>query len=184
MELVIRIEDLEKKNLSLTQYLFILGLYHQVDLKLLDIPEERLIDLIIRHYISKSGKEYTLLTPAKELFEQSSGIFDEFLKLFPTRVSNQNGETRILSPAGVDTIAGKKMKDKFYRITKNKVEFQKHILICLEREVQLRKKEGNLFWMRNVESWLNKATWEDYEYLLEQPKKEESSGFKVNEIRL
>jgi hypothetical protein len=118
------------------------------------------------------------------VFEPSGGLFEEFIKLFPTRVSNMNGESRVLSPASMKSVVGTKMKSKFYRITKNREEFQKHVIKCLECELNLRKKEGSLYWMRNMEAWLNKATWEDYEYLLEKPIKKESEGFKVNEIRL
>lgn len=184
MEIRITIEELKNKNISLTQYVFILGLYHHVDIKLLDIPEERLIDLIIRHYVVKNGDEYTLLGPALELFEPINSIFEKLIEIFPTRVTDAIGSTRVLSPASTTSMAGGKMKKKWTNITKNNVEFQKHILNCLESEVKLRKRENSLFWMRGLEPWLNKATWEDYEYLLEQPKKEESKGFKVNEIRL
>lgn len=183
MELRITIEELKNKGLSLTQYIFIWGLYNQVKVKYLDMQEEGLSDLIHRLYITKNGEEYILLENSMELFEPTTGLFEEFIKLFPTRVANISGQSRVLSPASIDSIVGKKMKSKFYRITKNNREFQKHVIRCLECELNLRKKEGSLFYMRNVEAWLNKATWEDYEYLLEKPK-EENIVSKVNEIRL
>jgi hypothetical protein len=89
---------------------------------------------------------------------------------------------RVLSPASPSSLAGKKIKRKWCAITKNSIEKQELILNCLKAEVELRRKENNLYWMRNIETWLNKVTWEDYQYLLEEPK-EEIKGF-MNEIRL
>jgi hypothetical protein len=183
MELRISINDLKNMGLTLTQYVFLWGLYNQAKIKYLEISQEGLDSLIERLYLAKNGNEYVLLENAIEVFEPHKGLFNDFLNLFPTRVSNFSGETRILSPAGTDTVVGKKLKSKFYRITKNNVEFQKHVLKCLEQELNLRKKEGNLYWMRNCETWLNKATWEDYEYLLDKPIEKET-GTKLNQIRL
>jgi hypothetical protein len=184
MEVTINIEHLKSIGLTLSQYIYLWSLYSQVKVKYLEISKEGLDNLIDRFYLTKNGEEYVLLENGLELFEPSNGLFEDFIKLFPTRVTNTNGESRVLSPVSVNSMSGKKMKAKFYRITGNKGEFQKHVIRCLENELNLRKKEGSLYYMRNVETWLNKATWEDYEYLLEQPKKEESKGFKSSEIRL
>ena len=176
MEFRVNISDLKKVGISLTQYLFIWGIYNGVKVKYLDIKEEAIEALLRDGWMGKiKGTEfdYGLTEKGIELFEPSGGIFEKFLALFPTRVSNQAGVTRVLSPVDPNSISGKKLKRKWYSITKNKQEIEEHILKCLEKEVELRRKDGSLYWMRNVEAWLNKATWEDYEYLLET-KKEES----------
>jgi hypothetical protein len=184
MEFSVKIEDLKNRDLTLTQFVYLWGLYNQVKIKYLDIQQEGLNNLVDRLFITKNGDDYILLQNGLDLFEPTNGLFNDFIKLFPTRVSNTNGESRVLSPASADSISGKKIRSKFYRVTKNNGEFQKHVIRCLESELNLRKKEGNIYYMRNAETWLNKATWEDYEYLLEQPKKEEIKGFKSSEIRL
>jgi hypothetical protein len=184
MELRITIEELKNKGLTLTQYIYLWGLYNQVKVKYLDVQEEALSNLIDRYYITKNGNEYILLDNSIELFEPSGGLFDEFIKTFPTRVKNINGETRILSPASFKSAVGQKMKKKWHSITKNNIELQTKLLACLKEEIKMREKEGSLYWMRGIEPWLNKATWEDYEYLLDGVKKQESTGFKPSEIRL
>jgi len=176
MELRIETDDLKKIKISLTQYIYLWSIYHRVKVKFFDISEEGIQELYKDKYIGKVvGEEdkYGLTEKGIELFEPSGGIFDTFIQVFPTRVTNHIGQSRVLSPASADTLAGKKMKRKWYSMTKNKIEVEEHILKCLEKEVELRKKEGSLYWMRNIEAWLNKATWEDYEYLLETQTKEE-----------
>lgn len=186
-ELRVKIEDLKKIGISLTQYLLCWGYYNHMKVKYLDIQQEGIDDLRSKGYIAKikDKDEYGLTEKGVLLFEPEGGIFDEFLKLFPTRVSNTSGQSRVLSPVDPKSISGEKMKKKWYSITKNKSEVEEMILSCLKAEIQLRKKEGNLFYMRNIEAWLNKATWEDYQYLLEKQTVESSTGFnKVGEIRL
>jgi hypothetical protein len=83
----------------------------------------------------------------------------------------------------VYSLVGKKLKRKWYAITRNNTEYERHILKCLNEELKLRKKEGNMYWMRNMETWLSKATWEDYNYLLEKQINNIGSN-KIGEIRL
>jgi hypothetical protein len=185
MELNIKIEDLKKIGLTLTQYITLWGIYNSVKIKYIVTDEEGINDLKTKGYMVQAfGHENFLLTKrGLELFEPPVGIFDEFIQLFPTRVKDAAGIVRILSPEGPNTLAGQKLRRKWHAITKTNTELQNHIIECLKEEVELRKKEGNLYWMRNAETWLNKCTWEDYEYLLKREKKEETER-KVGEIRL
>jgi hypothetical protein len=57
---------------------------------------------------------------------------------------------------------------------------QEHIIECLLAEIELRKKANNLQFMRNIETWLNNGTWEDYSFYITEKNKPKSS----NEIRL
>jgi hypothetical protein len=185
MELRVKIEDLKKIGITLTQYLFLWGLYNNVKVKYLDIQQEAIDKLLEQSYIAKikDKDEYLLTDKGLLVFEPENGIYEEFVKIFPTRVSNMAGETRVLSPASTDSLVGKKLKRKWYNITKNNTEFERHIIRCLQEELNLRKKEGSLYWTRNMETWLNKATWEDYQYLLEK-QTSLNPGLKVGEIRL
>jgi hypothetical protein len=185
MEIHVRIEDLKKINLTLTQYLVLWALYNKVEIvTYLIIDEKAIEDLKKRAFIFDKEDGIRILTSlGLEVFEPQSIFFDEFIKVFPTRVKNQAGMVRALSPASSSSLSGKKMKRKWCSITKNDVKAQEHILNCLKEEVELRRKENNLYYMRNMETWLNKATWEDYEYLLEESTKE-NKGFRVNEILL
>jgi len=184
MEIHVKIEDLKKINLTLTQYLILWAIYNKVEIiKYLIIDETAIEDLKKRAFIfDKEDGKRILTSLGLEVFEPTSVLFDEFIKTFPTRVTNQAGVVRVLSPASSSSLAGQKIKRKWCAITKNNTEKQELLLNCLKAEVELRRKENNLYWMRNIETWLNKVTWEDYQYLLEEPK-EETKGF-MNEIRL
>lgn len=186
-ELRVKIEDLKKIGITLTQYLLLWGYYNNMKVKYLDITKEGISDLKERGYLAKlkDKEEYLLTEKSITIFEPEGGIFDEFLKIFPTRVNNMAGQSRVLSPVDPKSLSGEKMKRKWFGITKNKSEVETMILSCLKAEIELRKREGNLFYMRNLEAWLNKATWEDYQYLLEKKTTDNSTGFnKVGEIRL
>jgi hypothetical protein len=186
MEFRIKIEELKKIGLSLTQYIAVWGIYNGLEIAFNVTSQEGLNDLEDKQYIGRDPMrpdQYLITSRALELFEPSGGVFDDFIKAFPTRVKDQHGIVRVLSPDKPDTLSGQKLLRKWHTITKNKEELQEHILSCLKKEVELRSKEGNLFWMRNCETWLNKCTWEDYEYLLDTQIKE-NTGFKINEIHL
>lgn len=183
MELKVKIEDLKKLGITLTQYLYMWSLYNQIPVKFLDIKEEGIIRLEHSGHIIKVSGDYHLTPEGIDIFEPEEGSFSAFIEIFPTRVVDNAGAVRVLSPASPSSLVGQKLRKKWYNVTKRKSDLEDHVLQCLKREVEMRKKEGSLYWMRNAETWLNKATWEDYEYLLEQPKEREKTG-KINEIKL
>jgi hypothetical protein len=183
MELRIRTEDLKKIGITTSQYLMLWGLYNQVRIKYFVLSGEGIQDLNEKGYIGLQDEKWLLIRKGIEIFEPPSGIFDEFIELFPTRVKDASGIVRVLSPESTDSLSGQKLRKKWHAITKTNVDIQEHIVKCLKEEVKLRKREGSLYWMRNAETWLNKATWEDYEYLLENPKEKESRHH-IGEIKL
>jgi hypothetical protein len=186
MELRITVEELKKLGLSLTQYVLLWGLYNRVKINYFVVDENGIADLLKRQLVgySTTTGEMLLTTLSLAIFEPPCALFDSFIETFPTRVKNNAGVVRVLSPDSPDTLSGRKLKHKWHVITKNNSKLQEHIIQCLKEEVRVRTNTGELYWMRNAETWLNKCTWEDYEYLLEQPKTEENKGIKMNEIRL
>jgi hypothetical protein len=186
MELRITIDELRKLGLSLTQYILLWGLYNRVKVNYLVVDTVGTEDLLKRQLVgySTTTGELLLTTKSLEIFEPPSALFDSFIEIFPTRVKNNAGVVRVLSPDSPDSLSGKKIKHKWHSITKNNTKLQEHILECLKEEVRVRTNMGELYWMRNAETWLNKCTWENYEYLLEQPKTAENSFNKIGEIRL
>jgi hypothetical protein len=163
-------EDLREMNLSITQYLIMWGLYNDRGIKGLVVVPEAYENLMRRGYIVKNGEYYNLGEEGKKLFEeeiQEEDLFKDFIEAFPTRVSEPSGATRVLSPASIDSLMGAKIKKKWRNITGKNLKLQAKIIDCLKAEVAMRKSTGALYWMRNIETWLNKATWEDYAYLTE-----------------
>lgn len=175
-ELRITFEELKDLKLTLVQYIYLWSLYNCFVIKDFSIKDSSIKELVKREYIAL-GKDHNLLTTkGNDLFETKVDLFDEFIKVFPTRVTDNTGKSRVLSPASSNTNVGKKLKHKWFNVTNNDINKQEHIIKCLKLEVDLKRRENNLFWMRNAETWLNKCTWEDYEYLLDEPKKENVSS--------
>jgi hypothetical protein len=172
MLLKIEIDELKERGLLVAEYLVLFQLYYYVNIKHLTIDEEIYKSLEDKNYIRQREDSWVLLDVALDLFEPREDMFTKFIEAFPTRAHNKTGETRVLSPASSTTNAGKKLQKKWISLTKGKPELQEHIIKCLEKEVELREKDGNLYYMRNVETWLNNYTWESYEYLLTEGVKE------------
>lgn len=186
MEIKITIEELREKGLTLTQYILMWGIYYRIKVKYFMIDDDGLEALKKDHWITTNEEgKYLLTSKSILLFEPKEGLFDEFVKLFPTRVTNANGQMRALSPVDPNSMAGKKLRAKWFSMLKANISLQEKVIECLKQEIMVRKKEGSLFYMRAAEAWLNKCTWEDYQYLLEKQTVESSTGFnKVGEIRL
>jgi len=186
MEIKITIEELREKGITLTQYVLLWGLYYCVKIKYFMIDDDGLEALKKGSWVISNDDGKLLLTSKSILlFEPKEGLFDEFVKIFPTRVQNINGQVRVLSPVDPNSMAGKKLRTKWHSMLKNNITLQEKVIECLKQEVIVRKKEGSLYWFRNAETWLNKCTWEDYQYLLEKKTTDSNTGFnKVGEIRL
>lgn len=168
MEIRINLDELEKKKLSVAQYLFMWSIYFDTMIRDREnLLPDALADLISRRLIVKKAGEWYLLDTAAKMFESNNELFDEFIKLFPTRVAAPNGAVRVLSPASADTVTGKKIKKKWDTITKGSKDLKEHIMRCLEAEIRMRTNTGSLHYMRNIDTWITNGTWEDYEYLLE-----------------
>ena len=183
-EIKISSDELKVKNLSFSEWIVLWELYFEEKMPHITIDPKIYEKMQGRALIfEEDDKSYTLLPKGKELFESSDEFFDEFISVFPTRVKTPTGETRILSPAGINTAVGFKLLKKWKGITNSNPEVQKHILDCLKAELELRKKTNTVQWMRNAETWLNKCTWEDYEYLLKE-EREIIEGSRVNELKL
>lgn len=167
-KLVIDLKDLKKKGLSVAQFLYLASLYYDILVRdMQEIKPEALGDLLNKGYIYGKDNGFDITDYGAMMFESDSELFDKFIELYPTRVLSPNGTPRVLSPSGPDTIAGKKLKGKWDRMTGNRKDLKEHVLKCLEAEINMRKNTNTLHFMRNAETWLNNGTWEDYAYLLE-----------------
>jgi hypothetical protein len=172
MEFSCNIDDLDELGLSFTEYLILYSLYNTVVYRNIEISPKVYEKLESKDYIVKNEEQrlgWELTQKGVDFFNSDKSLFNTFIEIFPTRATDPvTGSVRILSPAKADTIAGKKLKKKWDLLTKGKVDFEEHIIKCLQAEVTFRKEHGSLHWMRNVETWLNNGTWEDYVYLLDK----------------
>lgn len=164
----------EKYNITFQAYLFLISIFWDHKWKHITFSEELIQEMFDKKLITIDSDEKIVLTEkGNAIFVPKESLFETFLKAFPTRVVDAQGKSRVLSPATVESGVGQRLFKKWYAITKNDEKAEKHIITCLKEEVELRRKTGNLYYMRTAEQWLDKATWEDYEYLL----KKEEDGF-------
>ena len=83
-------------------------------------------------------------------------LFEELLNTFPRKVFRPNGTIDYLR-------TDRERSEKLYRlITGNNRSKHDHILECLRFEINLRQKEGSLYYMKRLPSWLASKEWESY----------------------
>jgi hypothetical protein len=171
MEITINLKTLKEHKLTLSEYVYLIGLYENKSdeemreiISCVDILEED--SLQDKGYIKIMPNGKTILRNAgKKLFE-SGDLFTRFLVMFPVKTP----DGRVLSPAGADTIKGRTLRDKWKRHFKNKPDKERRALEVLDAELEWRRANNNLKFMHNAETWLNQGDYETYEYLLEERK--------------
>lgn len=176
--------SVKESGVTLAEYLALAMIYHnakEVGIAIQDFVYE---DLLKKNFIKidEVTQTWTLDEKGREIFEPTNNNYERFITTFPTRVKNPSGETRVLSPASISSQSAKKLYRKWKTVTKGKNSYQQHIIRCLEEEVKYRERMNSLYWMRNIETWLDNFTWEDYEYLLDE--KEEQIPGRKGEIKL
>ena len=133
MEVRIDLKKLDARGISLSQFLFMLTIYHNATIRdSIELTPEAKMDLIFKKYITQKGEKYSLTAKSMPLFESNPELFNLFIETFPTRVTNEQGVIRVLSPASADTIAATKLKSKWYTLTSTNTELKNKILECFK----------------------------------------------------
>lgn len=161
-------EDVKKKHkVGFIEYLYLISIFWNTAWKHVVFSDELKQKMLDKGFVERNEDDIIVLTEkGNAIFVPEESLFEEFLNTFPTRVTDAQGKPRVLSPARITAGGAQRLFKDWYNITKNDKLKERHIIACLKAEVNLRKNTGNLFYMRTAESWLEKATWEDYEYLL------------------
>lgn len=87
-----------------------------------------------------------------EIFEEFHDYFDDFLEIFPDKGGNRYLKTAIT-----------KARAKYLKITDGKRYLHKHIIKCLEFELQHRQNTGSQQYMKTILKWLEDEEWKAYE---------------------
>ena len=121
-------------------------------------------DLVDKGYLIASDKSYVIERKnCNALFGLTDDQdFWQFFSTFPLKVS-ADGTTS--SKNAMDA------KSKYKTKVKSKA-MHKHVMACLNAEMEQKRRSGKLKYMQNILTWLNQNTWQLSEYLLknEQPK--------------
>lgn len=93
-------------------------------------------------------------------------FFDEILQIFPISVVRPDGNKDYLR---TDVNRCRKL---YSKITNNKLVVHNMIYKALKYEVTLRKKEGNLMYMKRLPKWLASEEWKLYDQRIKDEKEE------------
>lgn len=166
MVLEIDFQFLKFNNLTVNEYIYLRNLYNPIEgidnifEYITEINEDILQD---KGFIKITESGVVLRSKGIELFENKKDLFYTFLSTFPIKTP----KGRYLSPKGTEGVAVDKLIAKWNRLFKNKEALQKKVIKVLEAEIAWRKKNGEFEYMNNIETWLNQANWEKYEYLVD-----------------
>ncbi|MBT8449861.1 MAG: hypothetical protein KJO69_09235 [Gammaproteobacteria bacterium] len=89
-------------------------------------------------------------------------MWSELLSHFPLKVYT-NGNVRILRAKDADARNNQKAKKAYHRVIGKNVAKHNKIVKCLKYELEFRKSNNSLGFMQMLQTWVNQATWEQYE---------------------
>jgi len=174
---------LYKSNLTPNQFIFcqLINEGHYLILQKLIketkfINNEGVIDLLSKEYIVsneyfnlnnfestlrflKSTEKFKKILP-----EKKDDPFEDLLSIYPAKIIRPDGSTDYLRTAL------KKCKIKYNNIVKRNASKHKLILSALEYELNIRKKENKLSYMKRLPKWLDDEEWQVYAQRMEDDK--------------
>ena len=107
------------------------------------------------------GEKFDPTDELINLFE-APDKFLEFYHKYPHKVTDGYGRERILKVKNPESVAGKKAREKYMRITKGNPQVTKDIITGLENELKHRSQNGSMQYMQMLSTWLNSGNWEAY----------------------
>lgn len=90
------------------------------------------------------------------IYADDNNLFEELIKIYPESVKG-NGSIRRLQTDK------EKCRKKYASIVKGNIAKHKHILACLQYELNERKISNSMLYMSMLSTWLNQKGWEVYE---------------------
>ena len=167
MKIEIDLELLEEIGLYPNEYIALHCMHKKIEIS------ERLDESVNYGYLQEEGwlgEGWELTDKWLDLFAKDyDDLFKELIETYPAIVESPGRGKRVLHAKDPGALSNMKAKNKYRKITGEKVHVHKRIIQLLK--VQL--SQGNLGYMQNLETWLNNYTWEKYE---DMDLKEENNG--------
>jgi len=179
MNIEINVSGLINNKLTASQYVMLVLLFESKTelfinyVSLYGFAKKELQGLVDQGYILSCDptNPLTCITIARDKVRKLLGVeesyFTELFNTYPIKVSNGNS-LRVLRPTSLSSKAAKVCKEKYDRFTHGNVLKHKLVMDCLEKELQSRKRGGNLQFMHALETYINKNAWDAYEGLLNE----------------
>lgn len=178
MNVEINVPGLIKNKLTASQYVMLLLLFEENTelfvnyVNLYGFAKKEIQGLVDQGYILSCDPQnpLTCITIARDKVRKLVGIeesyFTELFNTYPLKVSDGRA-VRVLRPSSLSAKAAKVCKEKYDRYIKGNLIKHKHVLDCLEKELQTRRRGGNMQYMHALETYINKNAWDAYEGLLD-----------------
>ena len=167
-DITIPVEKCMDNGISISEYIVLYNIANNnIIVGLIDKPMASLISLEKKGFVRLSNGSIFLRDKASEFFAVDDDLFLKWLNTYPTTVLRQYGGKRALSPAGADTILGKRLKKKWLSIFKKDVEAQERAIKVLELQVAADTRSGDMEYFVEAARWLNEGYHEKYSYLLD-----------------
>lgn len=120
----------------------------------------------------KLGEEQTDHTVRQGFLDMFQSSFDqmwsELLSHFPLKVHGRDG-TRVLRARDAKAKANDKAMRKYRSVVGSNKLLHNKIVKLLKVELDLRRENNTLGYMRMLQTWVNGHTWEQYEDLADEP---------------
>ena len=179
MNIEINVSGLLDNRLTASQYVMLVLLFESKTelfvnyINLYGFAKKELQGLVDRGYILSCDPQnpLTCITIARDKVRKLLGVeesyFTELFNAYPIKVSNGKS-LRILRPTSLSAKAAIVCKEKYDRYVKGNVLKHKYVMDCLHKELESRRRGGNMAYMHALETYLNKNAWDAYEGLLDK----------------
>jgi hypothetical protein len=179
MNIEINVSGLLDNRLTASQYVMLVLLFESKTelfvnyINLYGFAKKELQGLVDRGYILSCDPQnpLTCITIARDKVRKLLGVeesyFTELFNAYPIKVSNGKS-LRILRPTSLSAKAAIVCKEKYDRYVKGNVLKHKYVMDCLYKELESRRRGGNMAYMHALETYLNKNAWDAYEGLLDK----------------
>lgn len=173
--ILIDLKFLKKQNLTINEYLVLVKLYaltknSDIPYTMSAISAQRLKD---RRLVIKNDEGRLIPTPEGEALMEGRDfnikpfdLFEKFYEIFPHKVPDGHGGYRPVSTLGINSNSAAKTRDIWRRYVRADQESQRHVIECLQAELEYRENNNSLQYLHNIDTWLRQSTWEKWEYLL------------------
>jgi hypothetical protein len=169
-DILIPMDDLNKKGLSINEYLILYNLVNNQCISLMfDHTDKQIVRLEMKGYVKVLNQEVCIREKTVKMFGTDKDLFLTWLEIYPVRVKKTRSPgSRALSPKDANTMLGKRLRNKWSLIFKKDIKAQEEAIKVLELQLKDMKKSGDLEFMVEAARWLNEGYHEKYAYLLEE----------------
>jgi len=177
MNIEINVSELIKNKLTASQYVMLCLLFdNKTELfvnyvNLYGFATKELQGLVDHGYILSCDPKnpFTCITIARDkvrkLLGTEESYFTELFNTYPIKVSNGKS-LRILRPSSLTAKEAITCKEKYDRYVKGNILKHSYVIDCLNKELETRKRGGNMAYMHALVTYINKNAWDAYETLL------------------